>query len=57
MQEYLQDAENYHFSGNEAAAFASYMVAANEYDLDKAQYEVAVRYQNGSGVEMRFKKN
>lgn len=55
-QDYLINAENFHQMGNESAAFLNYKIAAEEYDSPQAQYEVAVRYQNGIGVEKSEEK-
>lgn len=50
-QDYVSDAENYHKVGNEIMAFQNYKIAADEYGLPEAQYEVACRYRNGLGAE------
>lgn len=50
-QDYLLDAEDYHKAGNEIMAFQNYKIAAEEYGLPEAEYEVAKRYQDGIGVE------
>ena len=39
-QDYVSDAENYHKVGNEIMAFQNYKIAADEYGLPEAQYEV-----------------
>ena len=56
VQEYLEDAENLHQTGNDEAAFEKCRIVAEEYGDAHAQYELACWYQDGIGVEPNEQK-